>query len=101
MSKRRQRSLRYFMPPRPGGASLLHSFILAVSVEDRSRLDRLLGRLRRDGYLLDDFPTAESLAGAADRQLFVNCKTLPNTTADFKQVPEVLVQHASSFRRQS
>src|SRR6218665_1464756 len=61
MLHKRQRSLRYFMPPRPGGASLLRRT-----------------RLRRGGYLPDDFPTAESLAGAADHKLFVSIAGKPH-----------------------
>src|SRR6218665_254246 len=49
-----------------------------ASVEDMSCLERLLGRLRRGGYLPDDFPTAESLAGAADHKLFVSIAGNPH-----------------------
>ena len=47
-------------------------------MEDRSRLERLLGRLRRGGYLPDDFLTAESLAGAADHKLFISIAGNPH-----------------------
>src|SRR6218665_16661 len=48
-----------------------------ASAEDRSRLERLVGRLRRGDYL-DDFPTVESLAGAADHKLFVSIAGNPH-----------------------
>src|SRR6218665_1857320 len=44
-------------------ASLLYDSLAwwcFASAEDRSRLERLLGRLKRGSYLPDDFPTAES-----------------------------------------
>src|SRR6218665_449202 len=62
----RQLSLHYCTPPR------------LASVEDRSCLERLLGRLRHGGYLLDDFPTVESLAGAADHKSFVSIAGNPH-----------------------
>jgi len=49
-----------------------------ASAEDRSRLERLVGRLRCGGYLPDDFPTVESLAGAADHKLFVSIAGNPH-----------------------
>src|SRR6218665_2401743 len=61
-------SLLYFSPAWWGFAS----------VDDRSRLERLVGRLRRGVYLPDDFPTAESLAGAADHKLFVSIDGSPH-----------------------
>src|SRR6218665_1860609 len=42
-----------------------------ATAEDKSRMERLLGRLRRGGYLPADFPSVETLAVAADHQL--NC----------------------------
>src|SRR6218665_1616789 len=37
---------------------------------DRQRLERLVARLRRMGYLPTDFPSVETLAVEADRNLF-------------------------------
>src|SRR6218665_1675097 len=37
-----------------------------------------MGRLRRGGYLPEDFLTAESLAGAADHKLFVSIAGNPH-----------------------
>jgi len=41
-----------------------------TSAEERARLESLIARLRRGGYLPQDFPTSEELAGTADHQLF-------------------------------
>ena len=40
-------------------------------------MERLLGRLRRGGYLAADFPSVETLAVAADHQLFVSIASNP------------------------
>src|SRR6218665_1206537 len=41
-----------------------------AGVGDRQRLERLVARLRRMGYMPTDFPSVESLAEEADRKLF-------------------------------
>src|SRR6218665_876043 len=48
-----------------------------ATAEDKSRMERLLGRLRRGGYLPADFPSVETLAVAADHQLFVSIASNP------------------------
>src|SRR6218665_2832768 len=48
-----------------------------ATAEDISRMERLLGRLRRGGYLPEDFPSVETLAVAADHQLFVSIASNP------------------------
>src|SRR6218665_4101377 len=56
-------------------ASLLYASLAwwgLATAEDKSRMERLLGRLRRGGYLPADFPLVETLAAAADHQLFVS-----------------------------
>src|SRR6218665_690774 len=60
------------MTPEKHNSKLFLAFYLSLSPLERSRLERLLGRLRRGGYLPDDFPTVESLAGVADHKLFVS-----------------------------
>ena len=40
-----------------------------TSADDRARVERFLRRLRRTGYLKDDFPTAEDMAKLADERL--------------------------------
>jgi len=40
-------------------------------------MERLLRRLRRGGYLPADFPSVETLAVAADHQLFVSIASNP------------------------
>src|SRR6218665_2428391 len=48
-----------------------------ATAEDKSRMERLLGRLRRGGYLQADFPSVETLAVAADHQLLVSIPRNP------------------------
>src|SRR6218665_382450 len=48
-----------------------------ATAEDKSRMERLLGRLRRGGYMPADFPPVETLAVAADHQLFVSIASNP------------------------
>src|SRR6218665_1266177 len=48
-----------------------------ATAEDKSRMERLLGRLRRGGYLPADCPSVETLAVAADHQLFVSIASNP------------------------
>src|SRR6218665_500013 len=48
-----------------------------VSSEEKSRVERFLGRLRRGGYLLADFPSVVTLALAADHQLFISIASNP------------------------
>src|SRR6218665_3242844 len=48
-----------------------------ATAEDKSQMERLLGRLRRGGYLPADFPSVEILALAADHQLFVSIASKP------------------------
>ena len=45
-----------------------------------ARLERLIARLRRGGYMYlpQDFPTVEELAGTADHQLFKSIITNPH-----------------------
>src|SRR6218665_3208616 len=62
------------------GASLLYASPAwwgLATAEDKSRMERLLGRLRRGGYLQADFPSVETLAVAADHQLFVSIASNP------------------------
>ena len=49
-----------------------------VGVGDRQRLERLVARLRRMGYLLTDFPSVETLAEEADRNLFKTISQCPS-----------------------
>src|SRR6218665_2427489 len=49
-----------------------------TSAEERPRLERLIARLRRGGYLPQDVPTFEELAGTADHQLFKSIITNPH-----------------------
>src|SRR6218665_2381894 len=49
-----------------------------TSAEKRVWLERLLARRRRGGYLPQDFPTFEELAGTADHQLFKSIITNPH-----------------------
>src|SRR6218665_3555333 len=65
----RQRLPRCYTPHRLGGG--------LATAEDKSRMERLLGRLRRGGYLPADFPSVETLAVAADHQLFVSIASNP------------------------
>src|SRR6218665_3546021 len=46
---------------------------------DRQRLKRLVARLRRMGYLPTDFPSVETLAVEADRNLFKSILQCPNS----------------------
>jgi len=48
-----------------------------ATAEDKSRMERLLGRLRRGGYLPADLKSVETLAVAADHQLFVSIASNP------------------------
>src|SRR6218665_4199549 len=48
-----------------------------ATAEDKTRMERLLVRLRRGGYLPADFPSVETLAVAADHQLFVSIASNP------------------------
>ena len=64
----RQRLLRCYTPHRLGGLA---------TAEDKSRMERLLGRLRRGGYLPADFPSVETLAVPADHQLFLSIASNP------------------------
>ena len=41
-----------------------------TSANDRARIDRLINRLRRGGYLSTDHPCFEKLANKADQRLF-------------------------------
>src|SRR6218665_1533741 len=62
-------------------ASLLYASLAwwgFTSAEDRSRLERLVGRLGRGGYMPDEFPTVESLAGVAENKLFVSIAGNPH-----------------------
>src|SRR6218665_4001403 len=50
-----------------------------VGEGDRLRLERLIARMRRRGYLPSDFPNIASLAEEADRRLsksIIQCQTL-------------------------
>src|SRR6218665_161788 len=56
-------------------ASLLYTtpaWLGLPTAEKKFWMERLLGRLRRGGYLPADFPSVESLAVAASQQLFVS-----------------------------
>src|SRR6218665_1004204 len=48
-----------------------------ATAEDKSQMERLLGRLRRGGYLPAGFPSAETLAVAAHHQPFDSIATKP------------------------
>src|SRR6218665_125607 len=45
---------------------------------DRQRLERLVARLRRIGYLPTEFPSVETLAEEADRNLFKSISQSPS-----------------------
>src|SRR6218665_3369248 len=49
-----------------------------AGVGDRQRLERLVARLRRMGYLPTDFPSVETLAKEADRNLFKAISQCPS-----------------------
>src|SRR6218665_1741662 len=58
------------MPLRRGGGF--------AGVGDRQRLERLVARLRRMGYLPTDFPSVQTLAEEADRNLFKTISQCPS-----------------------
>ena len=49
-----------------------------AGVGDRQRLEQLVARLRRMGYLPTDFPSVETLAEEADRNLFKTISQCPS-----------------------
>src|SRR6218665_1355158 len=49
-----------------------------AGVGDSQRLERLVARLRRMGYLPTDFPNVETLAEEADRNLFKSISQCPS-----------------------
>jgi len=61
-------------------ASLLYASLAwwgLATAEEKSRMEKLLGRLRWGGYLPADFPSVETLAVAAEHQLFVSIASNP------------------------
>jgi len=59
-----------------------------TSANDRARIDRLINRLRRGGYLPTDHPCFEELANKADQRLFKAISTNKNHVLA-KYLPEI------------
>src|SRR6218665_217634 len=61
-----------------------------TSANDRARIDRLINRLRRGGYLPTDHPCFEKLANTADQRLFKAISTNKNhVLAKYMYLPEI------------
>src|SRR6218665_136957 len=77
------------MPPRHGGVSSRPKIVIDcllyaspawwgfISAQDRDRLERMVGRLQRCGYLPESAPSFAKMAPKADKSLFQSITSNP------------------------